>query len=195
MPPPPRSPAYPLDVTQKFTSTGRQQIGQGIGPVGAAATGALHDGEGDLRKYVLYSATRAARQEIYTVTAYADLIDLNLVAVKETVEQTQLGLQRVEDKVRTLQQSCDALKSTLQQIVDLLGGVTVPAWATKKEVEHGDEMGIVSPSAEELGVIVVYDERRQVPGFGHEDVVSTMPAAGTVVKRGSTVTVVINLEG
>src|SRR5262245_43135068 len=107
MPPPPRPPAYPLDVTPRFTTASRQQIGQGIGPVGAAASGVLHDAEGDLRKYVLYNATRAARQEIYTIAAYADLIDLNVVDVKDKVEQNQLALQRVENKVTALQQSCD----------------------------------------------------------------------------------------
>ena len=42
---------------------------------------------------------------------------------------------------------------------------------------------------------VVFESDRQVPGFGHEDVVSITTPAGTLVKKGSTVTVAINLEG
>ena len=97
-------------------------------------------------------------------------------------------------KITSLQQTCDALAATVQQMVSFLG-VLVPAWTTRQEVELGDEMGISMPSAAELELNVVFEMERQVPGFGHEDVITITPLAGTLVKRGSIVTVVLNLEG
>jgi beta-lactam-binding protein with PASTA domain len=44
-------------------------------------------------------------------------------------------------------------------------------------------------------LIIDFQFDRQDPGFQHEDVVSIEPAAGTAVKRGSTVKVTVNLEG
>lgn len=186
MPPPPRPPSYPLDITPRFTTAGREAI-HNVVPVGAAATGVLHDAEGDVRKYILFNATRSARKEIYTLTAYADLIDLNVADLKDNAE-------RIESKLSTLQQSFDAMNGTLQQLVNLFGAI-IPAWINKREVERGDDMGIVRPSAEDLELIVEFESVRQAPGFGHEDVVSIRPPAGTLVKRGSTIAVVLNLEG
>jgi hypothetical protein len=76
-----------------------------------------------------------------------------------------------------------------------LATVTIPGWSTKKEVLEGDDMGMNVVSAEELGLQVVFEFDQQHPGFGHEDVISIDPSAGTVVFAGSTVTVLINLEG
>jgi hypothetical protein len=75
-------------------------------------------------------------------------------------------------------------------------GVRIPEWLTKEEVERGDEMGgMERPSAEELGLIVMFGILQREPGFEHEQVVSISPPAGTLVRPGSTVTVTINLEG
>jgi hypothetical protein len=89
----------------------------------------------------------------------------------------------------------DALEQTVAQLVDLAGAAVIPAWRTKTEVEEGDDMGLVSPSAEELGLLVEFTFDRQNPNFQHEDVISITPPAGTLVSRGSTVVVEINLEG
>ena len=80
-------------------------------------------------------------------------------------------------------------------LVDLVGAVFVPQWRTKLEVEEGDDMGLVTPSAEALGLVVEFDIDQLNPNFGHEDVISISPPAGTPVRRGSTVRVLINLQG
>lgn len=82
----------------------------------------------------------------------------------------------------------------MEQLVSFMG-VVVPAWRNREEVERGDDMGVVSPSATELELTVVFETVRRRPGFSHDDVVSITPPAGTLVKRGSTVTVVLNMEG
>ena len=74
-------------------------------------------------------------------------------------------------------------------------GVTISEWLTKEAVERGDEMGIVTPSAEQLGLVVEFVNFQQEPGFAHEQVISINPPAGALVQRGSTVKVSINLEG
>lgn len=72
--------------------------------------------------------------------------------------------------------------------------VTIPPWATRKEVENGDSMGMNVLSAHELGLVAQFQTTRQ-EGFDHEQVVSITPPAGTMVPAGSTVTVLINLLG
>ncbi len=82
----------------------------------------------------------------------------------------------------------------VERLVDFLG-VSIPAWINKEEVENGDDMGISRPSAASLELTVDFQFERQVAGFGHEEVISIDPPPGTLVKRGSSVTVTLNLEG
>lgn len=87
------------------------------------------------------------------------------------------------------------LETMVRTLVELVGAVFIPPWRTKTEVEEGDEMGMSTPSAAELGLIVQFAIDQRNPHFGHEDVVSIVPPPGTPVLRGSTVSVTINLEG
>lgn len=87
------------------------------------------------------------------------------------------------------------LENTVRALVGLVGAVFVPSWRTKTEVEEGDDMGLSTPPAADLGLTVEYAAEQPNPNFGHEDVVSIAPPPGTPVRRGSTVVVTINLEG
>lgn len=87
------------------------------------------------------------------------------------------------------------LEQTIASLTQLVGAVFIPPWRTKTEVEEGDDMGMFALPASELGLIVEYDIDQLNPAFGHEDVISITPPAGSVVLRGSTVRVLINLEG
>ena len=77
----------------------------------------------------------------------------------------------------------------------LVGAAVIPPWRTKTEVEEGDDMGMVAPSAAQLGLAVQYEIDQLNPNYGHEEVISITPPAGTLVMKGSTVVVRINLEG
>lgn len=89
----------------------------------------------------------------------------------------------------------DALERTVDGIVQLVGAAVIPRWRTKTEVEEGDDMGMATKSAAELGLVVEYEIDQLNPNFDHEEVISITPSAGTLVLRGSTVVVRINLEG
>lgn len=97
--------------------------------------------------------------------------------------------------IDSLQASLSAQDTKFAQLAALVGAVEIPAWRTKTEVEEGDDMGMVSPPASELGLVIEYQIDQQNPNFQHEDVETITPPAGTVVMRGSTVVVLINLEG
>lgn len=56
-------------------------------------------------------------------------------------------------------------------------------------------MGIVRPSAAELGIRVEFEFEQSRPGLGHEDVIQITPPAGTIVESGRKLTILINLEG
>jgi beta-lactam-binding protein with PASTA domain len=79
--------------------------------------------------------------------------------------------------------------------VELVGAAVIPPWRTRTEVNEGDDMGILYQSADQLGLVIEYEIDQLNPNFGHEEVISITPPPGTVVMRGSTVVVRINLEG
>ena len=87
------------------------------------------------------------------------------------------------------------LERTVEGLVQLAGAAVVPNWRTKTEVEEGDDMGIVSPSAASLGLVVEYEIDQANPNYAHEEVITITPSPGTLVLRGSTVVVRINLMG
>jgi hypothetical protein len=97
--------------------------------------------------------------------------------------------------VESLHARVNELQNTVRSLVDLVGAVFIPPWINKTEVEQGDDMGMSTQSAEQLGLIVQFEIDQRNPNFSHEDVISITPPAGTPVLRGSTVIVKINLEG
>jgi hypothetical protein len=101
----------------------------------------------------------------------------------------------VSGAISVLQSALTALEDRVAQLTEFVGAAVIPNWRTKTEVESGDDMGIVSLSAEQLGLMVEYQIDQRNPNFQHEDVISITPPAGTLVSRGSTVIVQINLEG
>lgn len=105
------------------------------------------------------------------------------------------GAAALSTDVGALNARVQQLEQTVSALLGLVGAVVIPEWRTKTEVEEGDDMGLVAPPASELGLNVEYEIDQLNPRFGHEDVVSITPPAGSVVLRGSTVRVRINLEG
>jgi hypothetical protein len=123
--------------------------------------------------------------------------DLKLagLAVGATVASLQSALASIQAASGAMGARLDTLERTVASLVELVGAVVIPAWRTKTEVEQGDDMGMWAPSAEQLGLTVEYEIDQRNPNFGHEDVISITPPAGTAVMRGSTIVVRINLEG
>jgi hypothetical protein len=158
---------------------------------GTTFRGVIHQPNGDIYNWVSVKSITAVYRDLITALAYLDVADLlsdtrhkelnnRLVAITNAVEQLRTNL---------TQQS-----QLLEQVAGLLG-VIVPAWLNLEEVEEGDDMGIVRPSASELGLVVEIVPLQREPGFGHNDVVDSDPAAGTLVARGTKVRVRVNLLG
>jgi len=97
--------------------------------------------------------------------------------------------------ISALQSTITVLQDRVAQLAALAGVVVIPSWRTKTEVDEGDDMGMSVPSAEELGLIVEFQFDQNNPNFADQDVETISPPAGTLVSRGSTVVVVINLAG
>ncbi len=105
------------------------------------------------------------------------------------------SISSVSGTITSLQDEIANLKNSVVQLAEIAGAVVIPDWRTKTEVEVGDEMGLNSPSAGKLGLVIEFQIDQKNPNFQHEDVINITPPAGTFVKRGSTVVVEINLEG
>jgi hypothetical protein len=71
----------------------------------------------------------------------------------------------------------------------------IPDWPNLTEVNEGDDMGIVRPSAAQLGLTVEIIALQREPGFDHEQVVSIDPPAGTLAPLTRRVRVKVNFEG
>jgi hypothetical protein len=184
---------YPLDVTPRYTTDGREAIGKGIGPIGSGV-GVLHYANGDLKVYVAHAQARSANRDVYLALAYLDIIDTKVDAARDEAEAVRALLNVLRQEVAELKASTSVLSANLEKVMNFLG-VVIPNWQTKEEVEEGDDMGLVNQSASQLGLNVVFSFLQQVQGFSHEQVVSISPPAGSLVARGTTVSVEINLEG
>ena len=123
--------------------------------------------------------------------------DLKLAgtALQATLASLQSAIDSIQMSVNGVGPRVDQLEKTVGSLVDLVGAAVIPPWRTKTEVEEGDDMGMVAPSAAQLGLAVQYEIDQLNPNYGHEEVISITPPAGTLVMKGSTVVVRINLEG
>jgi hypothetical protein len=123
--------------------------------------------------------------------------DLKLAgtALGATIASLQSALASIQTTIGEMAPRVDTLERTVASVVELIGAVIIPPWRTRTEVEQGDDMGIWVESAEQLGLAIQYEIDQLNPNFGHEDVISITPPAGSVVMRGSSVVVRINLEG
>ncbi len=192
----PKSVDYPLDVSTRFMKTSMIDIPF----LNWRATNAVHGlitspKTGDLTTDALMRAMiYIARQQLLGL-AYADVIDTK-------IEDEQAELAAIRDQIHSIGLAVQAAVDTAQQthadqlrLIELLGGVEVPAWRTKTEVDEGDDMGMDVFGAADLGLLVEFRFARQEPGFEDEQVISTEPPAGSLVLKGSTVVVHVNSEG
>ena len=137
-------------------------------------------------------ASRAISPSAANASVAGDLtVAGDLLVDGERIESTRY----LEGDLRFAEVRIAALEKTVEALLTLAGAVVVPAWRTKTEILEGDDMGIVYQSAEALGLTVEYVIDQLNPNFDHEEVISIDPAPGTVVMRGSTVVVTLNLEG
>jgi len=193
MPPPQHPPAYPLDVTPRFTTHDQGEIGKGIQAIDPSL-GILHDADGDLKTWVAVGLGIKGLKDLYTALAYLDIADGKADALADAQSGLRQKIDLLSGKLDGLAGKVDGLSTDLARLTDFLGAV-IPPWRTKEEVENGDDMGIAVRSAADLNLVVEFIILQREPGFGHEDVVSIDPPAGTLVAKGSTVKVTLNLEG
>jgi hypothetical protein len=116
-------------------------------------------------------------------------------ALNATLAALQSAVEALQRSSGGLEPRLDTLERTVEGLVQLSGAAVIPPWRTRTEVEEGDDMGMAVRSAADLGLVVEYQIDQRNPDFDHGDVISIMPPAGTLVLRGSTVVVRINLEG
>jgi len=130
--------------------------------------------------------------------AYSDVIDVAIDVEQERAANWQknadMRIAALDQRLTSVMGEVASLRTSIDTLIAFFG-VTIPAWSNKDEVENGDDMGMVRPSAAELGILVAFEFVRQQLGFGHEDVVSIDPPAGTLIARGNTVKVTLNLLG
>jgi hypothetical protein len=133
------------------------------------------------------AVSEESHKDLITALAYLDIADHEMLTLQRQVRELQ-------DQVWRLQGTVTESAKLVQAIVGFLG-VIVPNWRNRVQIEHGDDMGIVIPSADAIGLIVEIVPLQLEPGFEHEEVVSMVPPAGTLVARGSTVRVRMNFIG
>jgi hypothetical protein len=111
-----------------------------------------------------------------------DVADLLSDTRQKELNNRLAGIMNVIEQINTTMAEQSQL---LQQVAGVIG-VIVPAWRNLREVEEGSDEpgGVDRPSAAELGLQIEIIALQLEPGFGHEDVVSSDPASGTLVPRG-----------
>lgn len=71
----------------------------------------------------------------------------------------------------------------------------IPDWLNFTEINEGDDMGIVRPSAASLGLLVDISWFQNHPNFSDQQVMSIEPAPGTLQRIVDPVRITINSEG
>jgi hypothetical protein len=188
-----RSTKYPLDVSTRYpesviSSVPRVRARDRISGL------VVHPETDDLTNEVLYKSIMTVWRNSHTILAYCDVIDLAQETAANAQKNADTRIATLDQRLTGVMGEVASLRTSIDTLIAFFG-VTVPAWINKEEVENGDDMGIVHPSAVELGILVAFEFVQQQPGFGHEDVVSIDPPAGTLIARGTTVTVTLNLLG
>lgn len=184
---------YPMDISKRFPLADRPKWQW---KATGAVTGRIIDlNSGDLTVEAAYRTIVGARMDVYRCLAFCDILDQATQA--NTTALTQIGKRAAQLHAATvkLQHSIDSTAATvgelglkLDALIEIAGGVIVPEWLTTDEVENGDDMGVARKSAADLGLTVEY-LAQWTPDYGVRDVLWTNPAAGDIVKRGSTVQV------
>lgn len=192
----PGGPDYPCDQSGKYSLAVRNSIR--YTPAANNVQGLFLTPEGDLRTWLVASYVQDSHRDLITALAYLDVADRAAAdrSVREAQQNAALNaeISDLRKEVRQLRDTVDASAKLVQALVSSLG-VIVPAWHTRKEIEEGDDMGMVMPSAKDIGLVIEIIALQREPGFGHEEVVSMEPEAGALVARGSTVRVSMNFMG
>lgn len=192
----PGGPDYPCDQSDKYSLAARNSIR--YSPAADNIQGLFLTPEGDLRAWLIASYVQDSHRDLITALAYLDVADRAAAdrSAREAQQSATLNaeISDLRTEVRQLRDTVQASAKLVQALVSSLG-VIVPAWHTRKEIEEGDDMGLTLPSAKAIGLVIEIIALQREPGFGHEEIVSIEPEAGTLVARGSTVRVRMNFMG
>ena len=129
--------------------------------------------------------------------------------LSDTIRALSDTIRELSESVRELQRQSDMdrirrLEAAIESAAVLLDASIVPPWLTVEEVENGDDMGIVAPSAEQLGLHIQYTDRQgrflqgippEDPEFMFRNVLGLRPEAGTMLRRESEVVVKVDYDG
>ncbi len=188
-----RSTKYPLDVSTRYPESviSSAPIVRARDRISGLV---VHPDTDDLTNEVLYKLIRTVWSNSHKILAYCDVIDLAQEAAANAQKNADTRIAVLDQRLTSVIGEVASMRTSIDTLIAFFG-VTIPAWINKEEVENGDDMGIVRPSAAELGILVIFEFTQQQPGFGQEDVVSIDPPAGTLIPRGRTVKVTLNLLG
>lgn len=173
----PGGPDYPHDTSPHFPLSVKESI---VTPLAfPSIQGVIHSPSGDISTWVVAQATAKANRNLITALAYLDVADIQRAEMQRQLDTFSTALEQVQ---RTLVEQADLLR----QVTGLLG-VEIPAWPVLGEVAQGDDMGMIRPSAAELGLSIVIIAVPNHPTFSDFQIISSVPSAGTLVLRGTTV--------
>lgn len=135
-------------------------------------------------------------RERVRILAWLELLDRRTAAADLQLSAAAEQLSELRSATARLESTLEAQTSLIESLAGALGLVTVPAWQSLTEITEGDSMGGADrPSAVSVGLQIAYEHQRQVPGRQHEEILAITPAPGSLVARGSVVTVTVNLNG
>ena len=139
--------------------------------------------------------THLVRERV-RVLAWLELLDVRTSAADRQLAAVAAQLADLQTATARLESGVTQQTTLLESLVGALGLVAVPAWQSLTEIRDGDSMGGADrPSASAVGLEISYEHERLVPGREHEEILAITPAPGSLVARGSIVTVTLNLNG
>jgi hypothetical protein len=107
------------------------------------------------------------------------------LAVRGGLDLSDAALARLNHQIGVDLERIERLERSIETLAKLAGGSVVQPWRTKMEVEEGDSMGLLYPSAEALGFEVEWTWVPDHPVLGQGDVISIDPPPGSVARVGT----------
>lgn len=158
-----------------FPENGFGQSAPNIQGAGAMA-GRFNRDDGDVSGHGAATLTRNVGSRVWEALAYLETLETRS-------RETDALIRKLVDRVA-------GLEAILAQL-----GVEIPAWPTREAVLSGidDGMGFFVPSAAALGLTADFAFIED-QGLGSGQVVGIAPPSGSIVLRGSRITVTCNRE-
>ncbi len=178
-------------VSQKFPPEERKNVLPAVHAFGPLQGAIVNPDTGDVTVSAVAGRQLDIAALIWDALGFLDIIDQQQAAADQRAAAQDAQLAETQRELKEMQSQLQLLHANVDKLINLFG-VIIPDWGDREEVENGNEFvgEFFRPSATSLGLTVEF-RTLTAPGVHLDHVINISPPAGSLVQRGSTITVAI----